>query len=139
MSGMEAAFTRKGASVLGACGRLNIGRYECKPRTWNRGMTTTSPNAKILCAGHQPEWADSLAVLYKIAKAAQRKHFAHVRQRWKNSDSVGTCVVFDIANNRCRLIAYIRYDYDKVFIPHILSHADYVQATRAVVRESIGL
>jgi mRNA interferase HigB len=66
-----------------------------------------------------------LAVWYKVAKAAQWRHFTHVRQNWKNSDSVGTCVVFDIANNRCRLIAYIRYDYDKVFILHILSHADY--------------
>jgi mRNA interferase HigB len=72
-----------------------------------------------------PEWAASLAAWYKITKAAAWRHFADARQSWKNSDVVGTCVVFNVANNRCRLIAYIRYDYEKVFILHILSHADY--------------
>lgn len=72
-----------------------------------------------------PEWAASLAVWHKVARAASWRHFTDVRQSWKDSDVVGTCVVFNIANNRCRLIAYIRYDYEKVFILHILSHADY--------------
>jgi mRNA interferase HigB len=66
-----------------------------------------------------------VAAWYKVTKSAKWKHFADVRQSWKNSDNVGTCVVFDISNSRCRLIAYIRYDYEKVFILHILSHSDY--------------
>jgi mRNA interferase HigB len=34
-------------------------------------------------------------------------------------------VVFDISNNKCRLVAYINYRSHKVFILHILSHAEY--------------
>jgi mRNA interferase HigB len=102
-----------------------------------RDLTPTSPNAKIFAvrvisrkkireaSADHPEWAASLAVWYKVAKEAEWRHFADVRQNWKNSDVVGTCVVFDIANNRCRLIAYIRYDYNKLFVLHLLSHADY--------------
>ena len=34
-------------------------------------------------------------------------------------------MVFDIANNRCRLITYINYRTKKVFILSVLSHAEY--------------
>ena len=74
-------------------------------------LTETSLNAKIVsvrvinrkkireASADHPEWAASLAVWYKVAKQSQWRHFAHVRQNWKNSDSVGTCVVFDIATD----------------------------------------
>jgi mRNA interferase HigB len=62
---------------------------------------------------------------YRIAKAAHWERFPDVKQSWRNVDRIGTCVVFDIANNRCRLISYIRYDYEKLFILYILSHAEY--------------
>ena len=71
------------------------------------------------------EWQASLTTWYKVAKAAAWNSFDDVRKSWRNSDSVGTCVVFDIANNRCRLIAYINYRSKTVFILHVLSHAEY--------------
>jgi mRNA interferase HigB len=74
-----------------------------------------------------PEWAASLAAWYKIVEsiATDWKHFGDVKSSWRNSDNVGICVVFDIGNNKCRLIAYINYRSHKVFILHILSHAEY--------------
>ena len=74
-----------------------------------------------------PQWAASLSSWYKIVKAAKWKHFPDVKQSWRNADKVGTCVVFDVSHNKCRLIAYIRCDYKKLFILHILSHAEYDQ------------
>jgi mRNA interferase HigB len=71
------------------------------------------------------EWEASLNTWYKVARHARWKHFAEVQQSWSNSDPVGTCVVFDIANNRCRLITYIAYRTQKVFILYVLTHADY--------------
>jgi mRNA interferase HigB len=71
------------------------------------------------------EWEVSLNSWYKIARGATWQHFSDLRQTWKNSDSVGTCVVFDISNNRCRLITYINYKSKKIFILHVLSHRDY--------------
>ena len=71
------------------------------------------------------EWAASLLAWYKVAKSADWGRFADVQQSWKNSDKVGACVVFDISHNKCRLIAWINYQGKKVFIRHILSHAEY--------------
>ena len=70
-----------------------------------------------------PEWAASLSAWYKIVEnvATDWKHFGDVKSTWKNSDNVGICV----SHNKCRLIAYINYKSHKVFILHILSHAEY--------------
>ena len=71
------------------------------------------------------EWEASLAAWYRITKSAKWEHFAAVKQSWKNVDGIGTCVVFDVSHNKCRLISYINYRTQKVFILHILSHAEY--------------
>jgi len=71
------------------------------------------------------EWSASLNAWYKIAKGADWKSFADVRNSWKNSDAVGRFVVFDISHNRCRLIATIKYKWRMVYIRRILSHAEY--------------
>jgi mRNA interferase HigB len=77
------------------------------------------------CAKHS-EWEASLAAWYRITKGAVWRNFPNVRQSWRNVDSVGTCVVFDISHNKCRLISYINYKTQKVFILHILTHTDYI-------------
>ena len=71
------------------------------------------------------EWGASLNAWYKIAKIADWKNFADIRNSWRNSDVVGRFVVFDISNNRCRLIATIKYRWRMVYIRRILSHAEY--------------
>jgi mRNA interferase HigB len=71
------------------------------------------------------EWGASLNAWYKIAKNADWKSFADVRNSWKNSDVAGRFVVFDISHNRCRLIATIKYTWRMVYIRGILSHAEY--------------
>ena len=73
------------------------------------------------------EWGASLNAWYKITKDADWKNFAEVRNSWKNSDVVGGFVVFDVGNNKCRLIATIKYKWRMVYIRHILSHAEYAQ------------
>jgi mRNA interferase HigB len=34
-------------------------------------------------------------------------------------------VVFNVGGNKCRLISYIRFSAKKLYILHILSHAEY--------------
>jgi mRNA interferase HigB len=72
-----------------------------------------------------PEWGASLAAWYRVARNADWEHFPEVKQSWSKADNVGNCVVFDISHNKCRLIAWINYRSKKVFILHILSHAEY--------------
>jgi len=71
------------------------------------------------------EWSASLNAWYKIARNADWKNFADVRNSWRNSDAVGRFVVFDISHNRCRLIAIIKYRWRMVYIRHIVSHTEY--------------
>ena len=71
------------------------------------------------------EWSASLAAWFKITKNADWQNPADVRQTSNSADFVGPFVVFDIANNRCRLIATINYKWKMVYIRHILSHAEY--------------
>jgi mRNA interferase HigB len=71
------------------------------------------------------EDAASLNAWFKIAKHANWKTFADVRNSWRNSDIVGPFVVFDISNNRGGLIVTIKYKWRMVYIRRILSHAEY--------------
>lgn len=79
---------------------------------------------KQACSEHT-EWCASLSAWYKIAKNADWKTFADIRNSWKNSDIVGNFVVFDISHNRCRLIATIKYKWKMIYIRRILGHAEY--------------
>jgi|SRR6516162_13604 mRNA interferase HigB len=76
------------------------------------------------------EWWASLNAWYKIAKQADWKNLAGVRNSWRNSDVVGHFVVFDISHNRCRLMATIKYRWRMVYIRRILSHAEYDEKER---------
>lgn len=66
-----------------------------------------------------------LAAWYKIAKKAQWRNFGDLRQTFGSADQVGDCVVFDVGNNRYRLIGRIRYDSGKLFVLRIMDHAEY--------------
>ena len=72
-----------------------------------------------------PEWGASLYSWYKITRSADWRKFEDVKQTFNSADKVGTCVVFNISRNKCRLISYINYRTHKVFILYILSHAEY--------------
>jgi len=87
-------------------------------------MRIVSRKAVREATAEHPEWGASLNAWYKIAKNADWKNFADVRNSWKNSDVVGRFVVFDISH-RCRLIATIKYKWRMVYIRRVLSHAEY--------------
>lgn len=72
------------------------------------------------------EWEASLKSWRKITKNADWKNFEDVKRSWKNVDKVGSCVVFDIQHNRCRLIARIFYEARRVYILRILGHPEYM-------------
>ena len=90
-------------------------------------MRVVSRKAIRDAVANHSEWRASLNAWFKIAKNADWKNFAEVRNSWRNSDIVGRFVVFDIGHNRCRLIAVIKYQWRMVYIRRILSHAEYDQ------------
>jgi mRNA interferase HigB len=61
-------------------------------------------------------------------QAARQEHwvdFAAVRARFPKADRVGKVTVFNIAGNKYRLIAAIHHNRDKVYVRHLLTHAEY--------------
>jgi len=52
---------------------------------------------------------------------------AQLKQVYHNADLVGRRTVFNIAGNKCRLIARVNYQSQRVFVLHILTHAEYDQ------------
>ena len=72
-----------------------------------------------------PRAKSPLDAWYKVAKRAEWETFKDVRDTFNTADLVGRFVVFDIGGNKYRLIAVIHYDHGKVYIRHVLTHAEY--------------
>jgi mRNA interferase HigB len=51
--------------------------------------------------------------------------FVSLKAKFGSADYVDGLVVFNIGGNKYRLIADVRYDQHKVYILHVLTHAEY--------------
>jgi len=69
--------------------------------------------------------AEPLAVWYALMSKAEFGSFAELRRVFGSVDKVGRFTVFDIGGNKYRLIAAIHYNRRKVYIRHVLTHAEY--------------
>lgn len=74
-----------------------------------------------------PKAINSLETWYKTITFGNWKNFADLRQTFRSADQVKNFTVFDIGGNKYRLIVYVDYKYQKVFIRDILLHKDYDQ------------
>jgi len=52
-------------------------------------------------------------------------HWAELKRAFNAIDKVGELTVFDIGGNKYRLIAYIRFEKQIVYIKAVLTHRDY--------------
>jgi mRNA interferase HigB len=66
-----------------------------------------------------------LDVWYRVAKKAEWMSLDEVQLTFPSADSVGKHTVFNIKGNSYRLIVEINYRSQRIFIWHVLSHADY--------------
>jgi mRNA interferase HigB len=72
-----------------------------------------------------PDLEEPLDVWFRVAKKATWKNLADVRKTFSSADAVGKWTVFNIKGNRYRLIAEINYLFIRVYIRHVLTHAEY--------------
>jgi mRNA interferase HigB len=72
-----------------------------------------------------PKARSPLEAWYQVAKRAEWQNFAEMRRTFGSADVVGRFVVFNIGGHKFRLIAAIHYNRRKVFIRHVLTHAEY--------------
>jgi mRNA interferase HigB len=69
--------------------------------------------------------AGALDAWYKVSKQASWGSIVEVRRTFSTADAVGDCTVFNIKGKSYRLITWINYKSQKVFIRHVLTHAEY--------------
>ncbi|WP_414518850.1 type II toxin-antitoxin system HigB family toxin [Nostoc sp. PCC 9305] len=67
----------------------------------------------------------SLRLWYKLTSVAEWQNLVELRQTFPSADQVGNFTVFNISGNNYRLITLVDYKCQKVFIRHILTHAEY--------------
>ncbi|QMS87076.1 type II toxin-antitoxin system HigB family toxin [Nostoc edaphicum CCNP1411] len=67
----------------------------------------------------------SLRLWYKLTSVAEWQNLVELRQTFPSADQVGNFTVFNISGNNYRLITLVDYKFQKVFIRHILTHAEY--------------
>jgi len=68
---------------------------------------------------------DPLDVWYRVAKKAKWTNLMEVRQVFPAAEAVGEFTVFNIRGNAYRLITEINYQTGRIFLRHVLTHAEY--------------
>lgn len=74
------------------------------------------------------EHPDSKAPLkswYNTCRKARWKSLDEVQEIYPHADPVGDCTVFNIGGNKYRLIVKIRYERQRIYVIHVLTHKDY--------------
>ena len=74
------------------------------------------------------KYPDSRTALEKWSKIIEKNNFdsfAQLRATFPSADLVGKLIVFNIGGNKYRMITAIHFNRRKVYIRHILTHAEY--------------
>ncbi|TVP56855.1 MAG: type II toxin-antitoxin system HigB family toxin [Nodularia sp. (in: Bacteria)] len=69
--------------------------------------------------------ASGLILWYQRLSDSEVQSFNDVRKIFSSADLVGNFTVFNIKGNNYRLITYIDYEYQLLFVRAVLTHAEY--------------
>jgi mRNA interferase HigB len=72
-----------------------------------------------------PDSETALLRWFKVVRQSEFETLAELRAAFPTADKVGRWVVFNIGGNKYRLIASIHFNRGKVYVRHILTHAEY--------------
>ncbi|NJN55011.1 MAG: type II toxin-antitoxin system HigB family toxin [Anaerolineae bacterium] len=72
-----------------------------------------------------PDSQPSLLRWYKIMEQSDFASLNELHLALPSADKVGDLIVFNISGNKYRLIASIHFNRNKVYIRHVLTHAEY--------------
>lgn len=73
----------------------------------------------------RPDCQHALEGWYRIIHRNNFLNFSELRKHFPSADMVGNLTVFNIGGNKVRLIASIHFNRNKLFIRHVLTHAEY--------------
>ena len=66
-----------------------------------------------------------LIAWYKLTEGASWGNFGQLKQTFGSADQVGNCVVFDVGNNRFRLIGRVNYRRGIIYVLDVMDHRRY--------------
>lgn len=84
-----------------------------------------SHKAIVDAGARHPDAAAALHNWYRITKRATWRSLVETRNDFAHADAVRRFTVFNIKGNRYRLICWINYANQKVFVRHFLTHREY--------------
>ncbi|MEL7224738.1 MAG: type II toxin-antitoxin system HigB family toxin [Cyanobacteria bacterium P01_D01_bin.36] len=68
---------------------------------------------------------DALYDWYRIASRAEWQNLIDVQKVYFKAEAVGNFTVFNIKGNRYRLVVDIVYASQRIYIKHVMTHAEY--------------
>jgi mRNA interferase HigB len=60
-----------------------------------------------------------------VARKVKWPNFGALKQTFGSADRVGNCIVFDVGNNRFRLIARVNFGAGIIYVLKVMDHAEY--------------
>lgn len=78
-----------------------------------------------LLKGKSKDVCTELLIWYRVAKSADWPNFAAVREIFPDADLVNGLLVFNVRQNRYRLIVYPVFSRRKLYLKALLSHKEY--------------
>jgi mRNA interferase HigB len=72
-----------------------------------------------------PDARGPLNAWFTIVRKTDYASFVNLRMTFPSADQVGRFTVFNIEGNKFRLIVAIHYNRQKMYIRHVLTHAEY--------------
>ena len=88
-------------------------------------MKIISNSALRAFAAQHPQADEPLQGWRRVIEKNRFVHWAELKATFNTIDKVGELTVFDIGGNKYRLIAYIRFEKQIVYIKAVLTHRDY--------------
>ena len=88
-------------------------------------MKIISNSALRVFAAEHPQAEAPLQGWQRVIEKNRFANWAELKAAFNAVDKVGELVVFDIGGNKYRLIAYIRFEKQIVYIKAVLTHRDY--------------
>ena len=72
-----------------------------------------------------PQARSPLSAWFRIVERSEFADFNAIKKTFKTADYVALFTVFDIGGNKYRLVTAIHYNHQRVYVRHVLTHADY--------------
>ena len=79
----------------------------------------------VLLDGKPGDVIKEVTAWYRVARAAHWETFEDVRATYPAADQVGAVLIFNIRQNRYRLITTVVYGKQKLYVKALLTHKEY--------------